>query len=133
MTGKELPVTHSTHILFRATRFTHLAPEISRAKLQGEVRGLARRRLPPPALISRTPSSTSCQTFRFASKRARAGPVSFLFIFTLKRPSQSFKTMAGNVILSCFGAVCQCCSLSSRSLADSWPLAFMVTASPLAS
>src|SRR6185436_6135943 len=56
-------------------------------------------RLPPPALISRTPSRTSCQTSRSASNLARALPLSFLLIS--KRLQQVLQNVPRNVLMLC--------------------------------
>ena len=51
---------------------------------------------PPPALISRTPSKTSCHTSRPASNLANAFPVSFLPMS--KCLQQLLQNMRGNVV-----------------------------------
>src|SRR6185369_11922933 len=56
-------------------------------------------RLPPPALISRTPSRTSCHTSRSASNLASALPVSFLLIS--KHLQQLPENVRGNVLALC--------------------------------
>ena len=79
--GSRRPCSHCSSVRLetprRAANCACVRPDFRRARAIGE-RGSTFNRLPPPALISRAPSRTSCQISRFASKRASARPVRVL-------------------------------------------------------
>src|SRR5262245_44536379 len=82
--GSRRPCSHCSNVRFdtpsNAANWAWVSPDLKRARTIGE-RGSTTTRFPPPALISRTLSRTSCQIFRFASNLVRARPVSFLGTF----------------------------------------------------
>src|SRR3989338_4800106 len=102
--GLRRPCSHCSSVRLEtpssAANCAWVRPAFRRARTIGE-RGSTIDRLPPPDFISRTPSSTSCQTSRLASNLASARPLSFLPMF--KRLLQLLENMCRHIFLLGFG------------------------------
>jgi hypothetical protein len=104
--GTRRPCSHCSSVLRdtpkRAANCDCVRPDLSRARAIGE-RGSSAVHLLPPALISFTPSRTSCQMSRLASSLASARALSFLGIFECFLQLLRMWAGAFSRLVSCMG------------------------------